>query len=106
MRSGHADKDNPIDKGPKMASRSMILGSAAAITLLASGCGSRLTADRFDRVEEGMTLSQVKGIIGKPHGVVRTGDNAQMLGWESGDAIINVMMVNGKVFAKNQENLP
>lgn len=89
-----------------MTNKSLILGSAAVIALLASGCGSRLTADRFDRVKEGMTLSQVKGILGKPHGVVRTGDNAQMLGWESGDAIINVMMANGKVFGKNQQNLP
>ena len=76
------------------------------LSLLAVGCGSKLTADRFDRVEEGMTLSQVQRILGKPHGVVKTGANAQMLGWESGNAIINVMMANGKVFAKNQENLP
>lgn len=74
--------------------------------LFLSGCGSRLTADRFDKVKEGMTLSQVKSILGKPHGVVKTGPNAQMLGWESGNAIVNVMMANGKVFAKNQENLP
>jgi hypothetical protein len=73
---------------------------------LLTGCGSKLTADRFDKVQEGMTLSQVQRILGKPHGVVKTGQNAQMLGWESGDAIVNVMMANGKVFAKNQENLP
>lgn len=76
------------------------------LSVLMVGCGSRLTADRFDRIKEGMTVSQVNGILGKPHGTVRTGANAQMLGWESGKAIVNVMMLNGKVFAKNQENLP
>lgn len=82
------------------------IGCVALTCLLAAGCGSKLTADRFDRVKEGMTLSQVKSILGKPHGVVKTAAHAEMLGWESGDAIINVMMANGKVFAKNQENLP
>jgi hypothetical protein len=74
--------------------------------VLLTGCGSKLTADRFDKVKEGMTLSQVKRILGKPDGTVRTAHNAQMLGWESGDAIINVMMLDGKVFATNQQNLP
>lgn len=75
--------------------------------LFLSGCGSRLTADRFDKVKEGMTFSQVTRILGKPTGVVRGTDNGKFLGWESGNRIINVIMdKDGKVFAKDQANLP
>jgi hypothetical protein len=79
----------------------------ALLCLVATGCGSRLTADRFDRVKEGMTLSQVKAILGKPNGVVKSPDKAMFLGWESGEAIINIIIDSeGKVFAKTQANLP
>lgn len=54
-----------------------------------------------------MTLSQVKRILGKPTGMVRGTDNAYFLGWESGDAVINVILdKDGKVFTKDQSNLP
>jgi len=54
-----------------------------------------------------MTLSQVQRILGKPTGVVRGTDNAKFLGWESGNRIITIIMdKDGKVFVKDQVNLP
>lgn len=87
--------------------RSSQLAALLVACLLLAGCGSKLTADRFDKVKTGMTLSQVQRILGKPSGVVRATDNAKLLGWESGNRIITIIMdKDGKVFVKDQVNLP
>ena len=84
--------------------RSSQLAALLVACLLLAGCGSKLTADRFDKT--GMTLSQVQRILGKPTGVVRATDNAKFLGWESGNRIITIIMdKDGKVFVKDQVNL-
>jgi hypothetical protein len=90
-----------------MKHRNCSIACVALTCLLVAGCGSRLTADRFDKVKTGMTLSQVKRILGKPTGIVRGTDDGKFVGWESGDAVITIIFdKDGKLFAKDQANLP
>jgi hypothetical protein len=73
----------------------------AALTL--AGCGSRINQDNFEKVKTGMTLAQVKVILGNPTESSSV-DVAVFSGtvskWQAGDLTITIQFVNGKVVAK------
>jgi outer membrane protein assembly factor BamE (lipoprotein component of BamABCDE complex) len=72
-------------------------------SLCLAGCGSRINQDNFDKVQTGMTLAQVKVILGNPT-ESSSMDVAVFSGtvskWQAGDVTITIQFVNGKVVAK------
>ena len=73
----------------------------AAFTL--AGCGSRINQDNFEKVQTGMTMAQVKLILGEPTESSSV-DVAVFSGtvskWQAGDLTITIQFVNSKVVAK------
>ena len=72
-----------------------------ALTLV--GCGSRINQDNFEKVQTGMTMAQVKVILGNPTESSSV-DVAVFSGtvskWQAGDLTITIQFVNSKVVAK------
>jgi outer membrane protein assembly factor BamE (lipoprotein component of BamABCDE complex) len=72
-------------------------------TLCLAGCGSRINQDNFEKIQTGMTLAQVKVILGNPTESSSV-DVAVFSGtvskWKAGDVTITIQFVNGKVVAK------
>jgi outer membrane protein assembly factor BamE (lipoprotein component of BamABCDE complex) len=66
-------------------------------------CGSRLSQANFDKIQTGMTITQVTAILGEPTESSSV-DVAVFSGtvskWKAGDVTITVQFVNGKVVAK------
>jgi len=75
----------------------------ALVALTLAGCGSRINQDNFEKVQTGMTMAQVKVILGNPTESSSV-DVAVFSGtvskWQAGDLIITIQFVNGKVVAK------
>lgn len=46
--------------------RSLRLVAAAAALAILAACGARLTPERFNRVQDGMSQQEVIGILGQP----------------------------------------
>jgi hypothetical protein len=71
--------------------------------ILASGCGSKITQENFEKIQYGMTEAEVRGILGNA-----TESSSITLGpvggtsstWEEKGRTITIQFVNGKVFAK------
>ncbi len=77
--------------------------AAAAIVLLLAAC-SKLTQENFSKVQEGMTEAEVKSILGEP----TESSSVQLLGvsgtssrWVSGDTVVTVRFLGGKVAQKS-----
>ena len=72
-----------------------------ALTLV--GCGSRINQDNFEKVQTGMTMAQVKILLGDPTESSSV-DVAVFSGtvskWQAGDLTITIQFVNSKVVAK------
>jgi hypothetical protein len=69
-----------------------------------AACGSKISQENFDKIKSGMTMEEVKGILGEP-----TESSAMGLGplsgtsahWKDKDKRISIQFVNGKVTVKN-----
>jgi hypothetical protein len=65
--------------------------------------GAKITQENFDKIKTGMTLAEVKAILGEPTDsssvdvAVISGATAM---WQGKGATINVQFMNGKVIAK------
>ena len=81
---------------------------SAVLAAMLTGCsGLGVTMEDFGKVENGMTLAQVEGILGK--GKLQTGGavafgnfgtSAMVYTWESDQLSMSVVFVNDKVAAK------
>lgn len=82
------------------------------VLLLLSGCGSKMSEENFDRIEDGMAKKEVFAILGEP-----TETSSLQLGglsgtsavWEDGHSRITIQFVNDKVKLKQftrSENTP
>jgi hypothetical protein len=91
-----------------MASLTFLLGSA----LLTSGCGGSLqdapvlTKEKYEAISPGMSLSQVKAIIGTDPTTTGTATTAgtatvQTYAWENGSESITITLTGGKTTAKS-----
>lgn len=81
--------------------RNMALALAAACLIAAC---SRVTQDNFLKVQEGMSEEEVIAILGRPtesNSVTVLGISGTASRWVSGDAVIVVRFVNGKVALKS-----
>lgn len=87
---------------PRLASTARI----AAILLLAAllaGCASKINQDNFDRIHSGMTMKQVRNLLGKPteSSSFGVGDlSGTSATWKGRDGTITVQFFNAKVQAK------
>lgn len=75
----------------------------AAFALLAA-CGSKVTAENFLKVKNGMGEDEVRALLGKPAKV----ENSTILSleattyrYEKGKNVVEVNFINGKVMSKN-----
>jgi hypothetical protein len=75
------------------------------LALLIAAC-SKVTQENFAKIEEGMSEEQVIALLGKPsesNSVNLLGVSGTVSRWQSGDALITVRFVNGKVALKTYE---
>ncbi len=75
------------------------------------GC-SKVTKENYTKVESGMTVQQVKDILGNPDetksggvSVLGVGADTTTMTWKSGDKSITVTFVNDKVVKTDMSNL-
>lgn len=80
--------------------------------LLTVGCGSPVTKANYDRIENGMSLKRVEGILGKGTEQSRSGGDfggismsGKAMVWQEGNNVITVMFMNDKVMSKSQMGL-
>jgi hypothetical protein len=83
------------------------LGVAALCALfcltLLSCSSSKLTQENFDKIQNGMTMAQVKAILGEPTEASSVGVAGFLGGtskWQAGEVAITIQFFNGKVIAK------
>jgi len=77
--------------------------AVAIIIITLAACGSRLTQENLNRIENGMTEEQVKAILGKPTSVESAGAlgmTSASYTYKSGDQEVKIMFVNGQVMAR------
>ena len=93
------------------------IGTVALVALVAFvlagavGC-NRVTRENYDKVQPGMTLEQVKAILGEPDETKSGGVNVlgvtadkSTMTWKSGDKSITVTFVGDKVVTTGMSNL-
>jgi hypothetical protein len=80
--------------------------------LFLSGCGSPISKSNYDRIETGMSISEVQGILGKGSEQASSDAsfggismNAKQMTWQDGNRIITVTFMNDKVQGKAQMGL-
>jgi hypothetical protein len=75
------------------------------LALLLAAC-SRVTADNFEKIEDGMSEAQVRALLGNPtesSSVTVLGVSGSASRWSGRDAEIVVRFINGKVALKTFE---
>jgi hypothetical protein len=71
--------------------------------LLLTACGSKISAENFERIQNGMTQKEVVALLGEPaetNSVSIGGLSGGMATWQDGNTVISVQFVNDKVQAK------
>lgn len=84
-----------------MRLRLLFLSTAAA--LLIAACGSKISAENFERIQTGMTQKEVVAILGEPtetSAISIAGLSGGMAAWRDGNTEISVQFLNDKVQAK------
>lgn len=79
----------------------------AALLLLAVTACTKVTAENFAKVQDGMPEEQVLELLGKPtesSSVSILGVTGTSSRWVSGDTAITVRFVNGKVAVKSLDS--
>ena len=76
------------------------------------GCSSKISRENYDKVQTGMTVAQVKEILGEPAetksggaSVLGIGGTASTLTWKAGDKTITLTFVNDQLTTKSMSNL-
>jgi hypothetical protein len=96
--------------------RALVAASLIAGSLVLSGCESKVTSENFDKVNNGMSLSQVEGILGSgtddtasggfgvsSGGVLDSKANPEKVYvWREGGLQIQVVFKDGKVVQKSK----
>ena len=77
--------------------------AAVLAALLLAACGANVSAENFERIQNGMTQKEVVAILGEPtetSAISIGGLSGGMATWRDGNAAISVQFVNDKVQAK------
>jgi hypothetical protein len=87
-----------------MTPRSFVrLAPAFAAAFLLTACGSKISAENFERIRNGMTQKEVVAVLGEPtetSAIGIAGLSGGMATWRDGGTAISVQFVNDKVQAK------
>jgi ABC-type uncharacterized transport system auxiliary subunit len=79
------------------------LAIAVALSAFLFGCLSKINQENYAKIENGMTMEQVKDILGEPTDS-QTAGIGSLSGtsavWKSDSVTINIKFVNGKVQLK------
>lgn len=78
-------------------------GALILAALLLAACGAKISAENFERIQDGMTQKEVIAILGEPtetSSVNIAGVSGGMSTWKDGSTVISVQFLNGKVQAK------
>lgn len=86
-------------------SRHRLVQSALALVAAAllTACGSKVSAENFERIHTGMAQKEVIALLGEPgetSNVNIAGLSGGMATWRDGNTVISVQFVNDKVQAK------
>lgn len=76
---------------------------ALAAAALLAACGSKISAENFERIQSGMAQKDVIALLGEPtetSNVSIAGLSGGMATWRDGDTVISVQFVNDKVQGK------
>ena len=76
---------------------------ALAAAALLAACGSKVSAENFERIQTGMAQKEVIAFLGEPtetSNVSIAGLSGGMATWRDGNTVISVQFVNDKVQAK------
>ena len=60
--------------------------------------------DNFNKISDGMTISQVEAILGKGEAQASSADT-QIINWQNSTKVISITFSNGKVMSKAQNGL-
>ncbi|MBC8474757.1 MAG: DUF3862 domain-containing protein [Cryomorphaceae bacterium] len=91
--------------------KSVITTLILAFTFFLVSCSGKINADNYDKISEGMSVSQVKSILGKGESQASSsmdlgeyGGNisAEVITWQSGSKVISITFSNGEVMSKAQ----
>jgi len=77
--------------------------AAFLAALLLAACGSKISAENFERIQTGMTQKEVVAILGEPtetSAISVAGLSGGMATWRDGNTEISVQFLNDKVQAK------
>ena len=80
--------------------RLLLLSTAA---LLIAACGSKISAENFERIKTGMTQQEVVALLGEPTETSAIGVGGLSGGtsaWRDGNTTLSVQFLNDKVQAK------
>ncbi len=91
----------------RLAQSALALAAAA----LLAACGSKISAENFERIQSGMAQKDVIALLGEPtetSNVSIAGLSGGMATWRDGNTVISVQFVNDKVQGKqlNRESRP
>ena len=87
---------------------------ALSIFLVSCSGSGKLNKDNYDKISNGMSVSQVESILGKGESQASSsvdlgeyGGNvsSEVMTWQSGTKVISITFSNGKVMAKAQNGL-
>ena len=96
----------------QMAFYGLLAAGLLMLTVAGCGKGTDVSGKAYGKIENGMSLSQVQGILGK--GDLQTGasgaigdigGSAKIYKWTDGDTTITVTFINDKVTTKTRAGL-
>lgn len=67
------------------------------VLILVLGGGNKITRENFAKVKNGMSESEVTGILGNPTMSVGAGGFGKVMTWQTSDLVITVTFQNGRV---------
>ena len=91
-----------------------IFGAILFASVILTSCGGNLNKDNYEKISDGMSVSQVESILGKGESQASSnvdlgeyGGNisSEVMTWQSGTKVISITFSNGKVMAKAQNGL-
>jgi len=94
--------------------RTLLKSAIISLSIFLVSCSGKLNKDNYDKISNGMSVSQVESILGKGESQASSsvdlgeyGGNisSEVMTWQSGTKVISITFSNGKVMAKAQNGL-
>jgi hypothetical protein len=92
----------------------LIQSAIISLSIFLVSCSGKLNKNNYDKISNGMSVSQVESILGKGESQASSsvdlgeyGGNvsSEVMTWQSGTKVISITFSNGKVMAKAQNGL-